>query len=180
MKALLVIADGLGWADVAESNAVSPETMPFLFGLAKQHGVARLDEARWEPGVINILDMGVLTDPLEPGELALQGGEAAFRALERGIQMCLSKALDGIVTAPLNKEALHLAGHQFDGHTEILGHFCGKRPTYMLLSSERMKIAHVSTHCSLREACDRAKKPRVLLQLDNFNQGIIRRGPTHN
>ena len=43
MKALLVIADGLGWADVAESNAVSPETMPFLFGLVRQHGVARLD-----------------------------------------------------------------------------------------------------------------------------------------
>lgn len=126
------------------------------------HGVAGVNEARWEPGVINLLDMGVLDEPLPLGTLAAQGGESAFRALERGIQMCLAEELDGIVTAPLNKEALHMAGHQFDGHTEILGHFCGKRPTYMLLSSDRMKIAHVSTHCSLREACDRAKKPRVL------------------
>ena len=43
MKALLVIADGLGWAEVAESNAVSPETMPFLFELAGRYGVARLE-----------------------------------------------------------------------------------------------------------------------------------------
>jgi len=126
------------------------------------HIAEGLQDARWEPGVLNLLDMGVLSEPLGLGELSPRGGESAFRALERGIGMCLAKELDGIVTAPLNKEALHMAGHLFDGHTEILGHFCGDRPTYMLLSSQRMKIAHVSTHCSLREACDRAKQPRVL------------------
>jgi len=118
--------------------------------------------ARWEPRVINVLDVGVLTAPLAPGELSPLGGEAAFRALERGIQLSLAHELAGIVTAPLNKEALHAAGHKFDGHTEILGHFCGKVPTYMLLSSAKLKIAHVSTHCSLREACERARKPRIL------------------
>lgn len=126
------------------------------------HTVAEPEQARWEPGVVNVLDMGILQAPVAPGTLAAECGEAAFRALERGIALSLEKRLAGIVTAPLNKEALHMAGHKFDGHTEILGHFCGNRPTFMLLSSERLKIVHVSTHCSLRQACDRAKKERVL------------------
>ena len=124
--------------------------------------VGALPEARWEPGFINLIDVGVLDEPLPPGRLDARGGEAAFRALERGIRLSLAGELAGIVTAPLNKEALHKAGHLFDGHTEILGHFCGNRPSFMLLSSEKLKIVHVSTHCSLREACDRAKKPRIL------------------
>ncbi len=118
--------------------------------------------ADWAPGFINVLDVGVLEKPLAAGELSPLGGEAAFRALERGIKLSLAGELAGIVTGPLNKEALHLAGHKFDGHTEILGHFCGNVPTFMLLSSDKLKIVHVSTHCSLRDACDRAKQPRIV------------------
>jgi 4-hydroxythreonine-4-phosphate dehydrogenase len=124
--------------------------------------VRAVGEARWELGTLNVMDMGVLKTPLPLGRLSPQGGEAAFRALERGIQLALAKEIAGIVTAPLNKEALHAAGHKYDGHTEILGHFCGKVPTYMLLSSSKLKIVHVSTHCSLRQAVERAKQPRIL------------------
>jgi 4-phospho-D-threonate 3-dehydrogenase / 4-phospho-D-erythronate 3-dehydrogenase len=120
----------------------------------------------------------VLSQPLTPGQLSPKGGEAAFRALERGIALSLAGELAGIVTAPLNKEALHLAGHNFDGHTEILGHFCGKRPTYMLLSSERLKIVHVSTHCSLRQACDRARKPRILETIRAIDAHLARLEPS--
>lgn len=116
----------------------------------------------WEAGSVAVLDIGVLKAGLVPGQLSPLGGEAAFRALQRGIELALAGELAGIVTAPLNKEALHAAGHNFDGHTEILGHFCGDRPTFMLLSSERLKIVHVSTHCSLRQAVERAKLPRIL------------------
>ncbi len=129
-------------------------------------------ETRWEPGLVNVLDVGVLREPLPPGQLSPLGGEAAFRALERGIQLALAGELAGIVTAPLNKEALHAAGHKFDGHTEILGHFCGKRPTYMLLSSEKLKIVHVSTHCSLRQAVERAKQPRILDTIRAMDQHL--------
>lgn len=119
-------------------------------------------EVRWEPGAVQLLDLGRLKEPLALGRVSPEGGESAFRALERGIELAQAGEIAGIVTAPLNKEALHLAGHKFDGHTEILSHYCGGLPSFMLLSSERLKIVHVSTHCSLREACDRAKKPRVL------------------
>jgi 4-hydroxythreonine-4-phosphate dehydrogenase len=132
--------------------------------------------ARWEHGAVNLLDVGSLSAPLPAGELAAAGGKAAFRALERGIRLSLAGELAGIVTAPLNKEALHLAGHKFDGHTEILGHFCGKVPTYMLLSSHRLKIVHVSTHCSLREACDRARQPRILATTEMLHAHLCELG----
>ncbi|MDH4247185.1 MAG: 4-hydroxythreonine-4-phosphate dehydrogenase PdxA [Deltaproteobacteria bacterium] len=126
------------------------------------HIIRDASQARWEAGVINVLDMGVLTSPLPPGQRDARGGEAAFKALEWGIHLTQVGVLAGIVTAPLNKDALHQAGHRFDGHTEILGHFCGQIPTFMLLSSPKLKIVHVSTHCSLRQACDRVKTPRIL------------------
>jgi 4-hydroxythreonine-4-phosphate dehydrogenase len=138
--------------------------------------VRAVGDARWDGGTLNVMDMAVLKAPLAPGQLSPQGGEAAFRALERGIQLSLGKEIAGIVTAPLNKEALHAAGHKFDGHTEILGHYCGKVPTYMLLSSTRLKIVHVSTHCSLRQACDRAKLPRILATTRALHGHLTRLG----
>jgi 4-hydroxythreonine-4-phosphate dehydrogenase len=156
----------IGEADAVESQMrFAPEGMVM-------NAITSTEDARWEPGVVNLIDVGILDAPLPPGELSARGGESAFRALERGIRLSLAGDIGGIVTAPLNKEAMHMAGHKFDGHTEILGHFCGKRPTFMLLSSEKLKIVHVSTHCSLRDACDRAKTPRVLATIQAIDDHL--------
>lgn len=146
---------------IGELKAVRAQ-LAFAAEGSRLNVVAAPAAADWAPGFINVLDVGVLEKPLAAGELSPLGGEAAFRALERGIKLSLAGELAGIVTGPLNKEALHLSGHKFDGHTEILGHFCGNVPTFMLLSSDKLKIVHVSTHCSLRDACDRAKQPRIV------------------
>jgi 4-hydroxythreonine-4-phosphate dehydrogenase len=146
---------------IGEARAVEPQMRYAPEGTCLR-AVRDLAETRWEPGTLNLIDLGVLSGPLPLGRLSEQCGEAAFRALERGIRLSLGGELAGIVTAPMNKEALHMAGHKFDGHTEILGHFCGNRPSFMLLTSDKLKIVHVSTHCSLREACERARRPRIL------------------
>ena len=72
------------------------------------------------------------------------------------------KEVDGTVTNPLNKEAINLAGHHFSGHTEIYAHYTNTKKYTMMLVHENMRVVHVSTHVSLREACDRVKKDRVL------------------
>ena len=74
----------------------------------------------------------------------------------------MADEVDGTVTAPLNKEALHKGGHNFDGHTEIYAHFTGTKKYAMLLADKFMRVIHVSTHVSLREACDRVKKDRII------------------
>jgi 4-hydroxythreonine-4-phosphate dehydrogenase len=67
-----------------------------------------------------------------------------------------------IATAPLNKEAMHLAGHKYPGHTEILADLTGTKDYAMMLVTDELKVIHVSTHVSLREAIERARPEREL------------------
>lgn len=66
------------------------------------------------------------------------------------------------VTNAFNKEAVNLAGHHYSGHTEIYADMTGTKNYTMMLAHENLRVVHVSTHVSLREACDRVKKQRVL------------------
>jgi 4-hydroxythreonine-4-phosphate dehydrogenase len=81
-----------------------------------------------------------------------------------------------IVTAPINKEALNLAGHHYDGHTGMLRSLTGASAAYMLLASERLKVIHVSTHVSLQEAIRRATTERVLATIRAGNAHLKRIG----
>jgi 4-hydroxythreonine-4-phosphate dehydrogenase len=100
--------------------------------------------------------------PLPFGKLDPIGGEASYRYIARAVELTSGGLAAGIVTAPINKEALNLAGHHFDGHTGMLAHLTGSRSSFMLLASERLNVIHVSTHVSLRDAIGRATPERVL------------------
>ena len=67
-----------------------------------------------------------------------------------------------MATAPINKEALHLSGHNFSGHTEIFAHYTGAKEYAMLLVHGPLRVIHCTTHVSLRQACDLVRTPRVL------------------
>ena len=70
--------------------------------------------------------------------------------------------IHAIVTAPLNKEALHAGGKMFPGHTEILAALSNTKDYSMMLVSEKLRVIHVTTHVQLRKACDLVQKERVL------------------
>lgn len=118
------------------------------------------DFAQGHINVLPVLDISY--DDLAIGQVSPVGGDAAYRYCEAAIGHALSGQLGAVVTAPLNKEALHLGGHHFDGHTEIFATLTGTKSYAMMLWTEGMSVIHVSTHCALAEACRRAKKPRVL------------------
>ena len=96
------------------------------------------------------------------GEVTVWGGDAAFLYLVTAIEDCLAKRIQAITTAPINKTALHAAGHQFPGHTEILSHFSNGAPPIMMLVVGTLRAVHVSTHVSLREAIDLLTPERIL------------------
>ncbi len=96
------------------------------------------------------------------GEVQPQCGNAAFVSIRKAIDLAMAGEVDGTVTAPLNKEALNLAGHHFDGHTEIYATFTGTKKYAMMLADENIRVIHVSTHVPLRKACDLVKKARVI------------------
>lgn len=95
------------------------------------------------------------------GKLDPNCGKAAYLYVERATKMALNKEIDAMVTAPLNKESLHLGGFNYAGHTEILATICKRKDYAMFLSGKGLNIFHNSTHVSLLEAINRAKKPRI-------------------
>ena len=87
-----------------------------------------------------------------PAEISAAADDAAFRAVKKVIDLALAREIDATVTAPIHKEALVRAGHHFPGHTEIFAHFTGTRDFTMMLAAENLRVVHVSTHMSLRDA----------------------------
>ena len=125
--------------------------------------VSQVSQAEFLPGVIDVLQVGGLVpERLELGRVSALGGECAFQYVRRVIGLAQAGQVDATVTNALSKEAIHLAGHPFPGHTEIFAHYTGAEKYAMLLAYEDLRVIHVSTHVSLREACDRVKKDRVL------------------
>ncbi|MEW9307187.1 4-hydroxythreonine-4-phosphate dehydrogenase PdxA [Labrys neptuniae] len=119
----------------------------------------------------HVVDLPVEGAPLPWGKLSPVAGDAAFRFIEKAVRDAEAGTIGCIVTAPISKEALNLAGHHYDGHTGMLRSLTGSKAAYMLLASERLKVIHVSTHVSLQEAIRRSTTERVL--------ATIRAGDAH-
>jgi 4-phospho-D-threonate 3-dehydrogenase / 4-phospho-D-erythronate 3-dehydrogenase len=103
-------------------------------------------------------------DGLVRGKVDAVNGKAAFEYVDRAVTLALANKIDAIVTAPLNKEAMHLGGYKYPGHTEALANLCdiGEDDITMLLASPRLRVSHVSTHCSMLEAVASVTTDRVV------------------
>lgn len=89
-------------------------------------------------------------------------GKSSFAYIVKAIDDAMKKKIQAVVTGPINKESLHLAGYNYSGHTEIFAEFTNTKKYAMLLMSPTLKVIHVTTHVSLRDACNLIKKDRVL------------------
>lgn len=145
--------------------------------------VERVEDAKFQYGTIDVLDMGLVpmeaipdtSDAEEPKPFGLGatavGGEAAYQYVVKVIQLAMEGQIDATVTNALSKEAINMAGHHYSGHTEIYADKTGTSKYTMMLAHEDLRVVHVSTHVSLREACDRVKKQRVLDVIRIANAG---------
>ncbi|UCE47120.1 MAG: 4-hydroxythreonine-4-phosphate dehydrogenase PdxA [Phycisphaerales bacterium] len=125
--------------------------------------VSEVVEAEFQYGIMDVIDLkNVDVNCLEHGKVSASAGKAAFEAIKKAIELALVKQIDGTVTGPIHKGALNLAGHHFSGHTEIYAHYTNTQDYAMMLAEESFRIVHVTTHVSLRQACDLVKKERVL------------------
>jgi len=127
------------------------------------HPVKSVQEGIYSWGTIDVYDMKAIEeDRLKVGKISEASGEAAFRYVKKVIELAMAGEIDGTVTNALSKEAVNLAGHHYSGHTEIYAEFTGTEKYTMMLAYHNLRVVHVSTHVSLREACDRVKKERLL------------------
>lgn len=141
------------------------------------NSIQSVQEAKYEHGTIDVYDLkNVSLTELEAGVVSAMAGKAAFEAVKKVIELALSNEIDATVTAPLNKESIHKAGHHFSGHTEIYAHYTNTAKYAMLLADENFRVIHVSTHVSLRQACDLCKKDRVLEVINLLNDACLKFG----
>ncbi|MEJ8836397.1 4-hydroxythreonine-4-phosphate dehydrogenase PdxA [Ramlibacter sp. AN1133] len=117
--------------------------------------VQRCADVRTAPGVVHCLRVGEPTSALPFGRLDPAGGAAAYAYIERAVQLAMAGELAAICTAPLNKEALHAAGHHYPGHTEMLARLTGTPEVSMLLIAPSLRVIHVTTHIGLLDAVER-------------------------
>lgn len=147
---------------------------------AKVNVVKQVTDARFAIGTIDVYDLGI-TDisKLEFGRINAMCGEASFQAVKKAIELAMAGEVDGTVTGPINKKSINEAGHHFAGHTEIYAHYTGTKKYAMLLVEDNINVIHVSTHVSLRQACDLVKKERIIQVIELIVDGLKRLGKTN-
>ena len=156
------------------------------------NGISQVSEAKFTHGTIDVLevpcfdiskrrykkDRQAWLEKFSPEEVEAQYqesrrmcGDCAFQYVVKVIDLAMKGEVDATVTNALNKDYINLAGHHYSGHTEIYAHYTGTEKYSMMLAHENLRVVHVSTHVSLREACDRVKKDRVLDVIHIANEG---------
>jgi 4-phospho-D-threonate 3-dehydrogenase / 4-phospho-D-erythronate 3-dehydrogenase len=118
-------------------------------------------------GTMTLLDMGNAAPEGCPlGQVTASAGRAAVEYVFRACDLALAGGIDAVVTAPLNKEAMNLAGFHYAGHTELLAERTNAERVSMLLVGPKLRVVHVSTHVALTEAIQRVTRARVEQVID--------------
>jgi 4-hydroxythreonine-4-phosphate dehydrogenase len=120
-----------------------------------------------------VIDLANL-DPgrLVRGRVSATTGRAAYESIRRAVELTLAGETHAVVTSAINKAALHAAGHLYDGHTELLAELCGGPKVTMMLVADKLRVCHVSTHVSLREAIERVRPDRIVSVIRLARAGV--------
>ncbi len=147
---------------------------------AQVHPISSVSEAKFIFSTIDLFDLeNVDLDQLKFGEISAMAGNASFESVKKVIELALAGEIDATVTGPINKKSINEAGHHFAGHTEIYAHYTGTGKYGMLLVENNMRVIHVSTHVSLRRACELVKKDRIVEVVQLLNNGLLQLGETN-
>lgn len=138
--------------------------------------ITDVSEARELPGRVNVIDLGLLPADLPWGELSPVAGDAAYHYVRVASELAVAGDVEAICTAPLNKEALHAGGHLFPGHTELLAHLTDTPEVSMMLSTEKVKVIHVTTHIGLIDAVTRIEPGLVERVIRRGHQALVDAG----
>jgi len=145
-----------------------------IIGLNDLH-VKSVEEAKFaykdRISVVNCWDDNV---NIELGKATEEGGKFAKMAIERAVEDLTNNDLDVLVTGPINKEAMHLAGFEYIGHTEMLTEASGKKQSLMFMVSDNIRVGLVTNHSELRNVAEEVSKERILEKLHIMNDSLIK------
>ena len=165
--ALLVIGDAAVMCEALQITGVAGQI----------HAIADVSEARFAPDALDVLDLhNIDRARLVRGQVSTMAGKAAYEYIARAVELALAERIEAIVTSAISKEALNAAGYHYAGHTEVLADLTGAEDVAMMLVGGHMRVSHVSTHCSLREAIERVRRARILTVIRLTDRALRRMG----
>ena len=127
-------------------------------------------------GTVPVIDLPLSDPDLPYGRLSPVAGDCAYRCLTMAIDMAMEGVVSGIVTAPLNKESLNMAGYSYPGHTEILAERTGTEDYVMMLVAGVMRVLHVTTHIPLARVPEELTTEKIVKVLMLGNEALVRMG----
>lgn len=125
---------------------------------------------------LDVLNIDAVPADLPWGELSADAGNGSFLFIEKAVQLAMDGSIDAICTGPLNKAALHLAGHKYPGHTELLAALSGTDEVSMMLTAPNMRVIHVTTHLGLVDAVAAIDGDRVYRTIKRGNDLLVGAG----
>jgi 4-hydroxythreonine-4-phosphate dehydrogenase len=138
---------------------------------------AMSSESDFLSGFVNVLDIQQLTgEEIPEAKPQAVCGAASVAYVTKATELCMSGRIQGMITNPICKEALHLAGINFPGHTELLAAKTGTTEFSMMFAVDGVYVVHVTTHVSLRKALSLVTRENVLLNIRILNTTIRRLG----
>jgi 4-hydroxythreonine-4-phosphate dehydrogenase len=138
--------------------------------------IQRPEEAAFRMGEVDTVDLPTIPEDLPFGKLSATAGDAAFKFIQRAVELAMAGRIDAICTAPLNKEALHAGGHKYPGHTELLAKLAGIEEVSMMLSTPKMRVIHVTTHIGLLDAIEKIEPALVERTIRRGYDALVRSG----
>jgi 4-hydroxythreonine-4-phosphate dehydrogenase len=133
-------------------------------------------EAKYDRGAVECIDVGQVPEQLPYGKVSAVAGEAAYRYIERAVQLALEHSIDAICTAPINKEAMNAAGHKFPGHTELLATLTGTKEVSLTLLAPKLRVIHVTAHIGLLDAIEKIDAALVERTIARGHELLARAG----
>jgi len=143
--------------------ATLERALGFTRSSLKIRALSAPDTAVFEPDTLEVLDLKNLDlARLKLGKVDAMAGKAAYEYIKVATELALTRRVGAMVTSAINKEALNLAGYHYDGHTGLLAELCAAPDATMMLAVDNLRVSHVSTHVSLREAIERVQPERIV------------------
>jgi len=119
------------------------------------HSIKKPENAEFRSGAVDCIDLALVPEDIAFGKVSAVAGEAAYRYIERSVELALNRSIDAICTAPINKEALNAAGHRYPGHTELLAKLTGTQEVSLTLLAAKLRVIHVTAHIGLLDAIEK-------------------------
>lgn len=161
---------------VVGSAKVLDEVRTIVRGCPQPRVIHNAQDVSLNGDWVPVIDGGVEPPPRRPGELDAAAGACAVEWVKLAVGLAIEKAVDGIVTCPINKAGIHAAGYPYAGHTDLIAEMTGARTWWMGLFTGAMRVVHVSAHLSMTEAIKMVRADRIAAAIRVGHETLVRLG----